>query len=103
MPDYYRGEMLDPSTEGADVPGFIKKKTVWRSLDEDWKQKVQPFAEKKGAQVYGTVGKEKKTFDFHCCVCDWSFIFSDQKTHNFAKKVLSEGAVEILFEVFYTF
>ena len=68
MPDYYRGEMLDPSTEGADVPGFIKKKTVWKSLDEDWKQKVQPFAEKKGAQVYGTVGKEKKTFDFHCCV-----------------------------------
>ena len=92
MPDYYRGEMLDPSTEGADVPGFIKKKTVWKTLDEDWKQKVQPFAEKKGAQVYGTVGKEKKTFDFHCFVCDWSFIFSDQKTQLCEKKVLSRNS-----------
>ena len=98
MPDYYRGEMCDPSIDGAKVPGFIKEKTVWTSLDEDWKQKVQPFAEKKGAQVYGTVGKR----NFRFSLCDWYFIFSDQKTQTLRKKFLCEAA-EILFEVFYAF
>ena len=63
MPDYYRGTLCDPSTDGDKVPGFLKEHTQWKPLKEDWEQKIRPFAENKGAQVYGTIGKYIKNFD----------------------------------------
>ncbi len=56
MPDYYRGEMCDPFKDGAKVPDFVKKHTQWANLKADWDNKVRPYAEKNGAQVYGAVG-----------------------------------------------
>ena len=57
MPDYYRGTWMNPMTDGHKLPEFAKEKTQWKNLKNDWEQKIQPFAEKKGAQSYGTVGK----------------------------------------------
>ena len=57
MPDYYRGTWCNPMTDGDKLPAFAKEKTVWNNLKNDWEQKIQPLAEKKGAQYYGTVGK----------------------------------------------
>ena len=54
MPDYYRKTWCDPSDEK--IGSFIKEKTDWKNLKEDWEQKIQPFAEEKGAQYYGSVG-----------------------------------------------
>merc|ERR1711953_375240 len=56
MPDYYRGTWCNPMTDGDKLPAFAKEKTVWNNLKNDWEQKIQPLAEKKGAQYYGTVG-----------------------------------------------
>ena len=57
MPDYYRGTWVNPITDADKLPAFAKEKTVWKNLKNDWEQKIQPLAEKKGAQYYGTVGK----------------------------------------------
>ena len=57
MPDYYRGTWVNPITDADKLPAFAKEKTVWNNLKNDWEQKIQPLAEKKGAQYYGTVGK----------------------------------------------
>ena len=54
MPDYYRKTWCDPSDEK--IGSFIKEKTDWKNLKEEWEQKIQPFAEEKGAQYYGSVG-----------------------------------------------
>ena len=56
MPDYYRGTLCNPATDMDKLPAFAKKQSVWENLKNDWEQKIQPFAEKKGAQSYGTVG-----------------------------------------------
>ena len=60
MPDYYRGEMCDPSKEGDRVVKFLQDKTKWSELQVDWEKKIKPFAEKLGAKTYGTVGKTSK-------------------------------------------
>ena len=57
MPDYYRGTWMNPMTDGHKLPAFAKEKTQWANLKNDWEKIIQPFAEKKGAQSYGTVGK----------------------------------------------
>ena len=54
MPDYYRGTWCDPSDEK--IGSFIKEKTDCKNIKDEWEQKIQPFAEKKGAQYYGSVG-----------------------------------------------
>ena len=56
MPDYYRGTLCNPATDMDKLPAFAKKQSDWKNLKNDWEQKIQPFAEKKGAQSYGTVG-----------------------------------------------
>ena len=56
MPDYYRGEMCDPSKEGDRVVKFLQDKTKWSELQVDWEKRVKPLAEKLGAKTYGTVG-----------------------------------------------
>ena len=61
MPDYYRGTLCNPATDMDKLPAFAKKQSVWENLKNDWEQKIQPFAEKKGAQSYGTVGNNMIT------------------------------------------
>ena len=57
LPDYYRGQMCDPSKEGYGVLNkFIQDKTKWAELQLDWEKRVKPLAEKLGAKTYGTIG-----------------------------------------------
>jgi len=57
MPDYYRGSLCDPTTDGERLPAFIQEQTKWESnLKNDWEKKIRPFAEKLGAKTYGAVG-----------------------------------------------
>ena len=59
------------------VPGFLKEHTQWKPLKEDWEQKIRPFAEKKGAQVYGTIGKFIENFNI--LKCQKIFLFKKPK------------------------
>jgi len=55
MPDFYRGEMCEPTEER--IASFIKEKTQWQtSLKVDWEKKIRPYAEKHGAITFGGVG-----------------------------------------------
>ena len=66
MPDYYRKTWCDPSDEK--IGSFIKEKTDWKNLKEEWEQKIQPFAQEKGAQYYGSVGTNNISCDFFCII-----------------------------------
>lgn len=62
LPDYFRGEFCDPSA-GCDIVQFLKSKTKWENLKDDWETKILPFAEIKGAKTFGAVG------NFHIGKC----------------------------------
>ena len=66
MPDYYRKTWCDPSDEK--IGSFIKEKTDWKNLKKEWEQKIQPFAEEKGAQYYGSVGTNNISCHFFFCI-----------------------------------
>ena len=57
MPDFFRGDWLNFPKDMAKAPAFLQQHTQWDNLKEDWEKKILPFAEKKGAKVYGAVGK----------------------------------------------
>ena len=49
IPDWYRnGDGRAPSD--PDVGEFIKQKTQWTSLAQDWREKVLPYAQNLGAK-----------------------------------------------------
>ena len=54
MPDFYRGEWCDPTSDKT--VQFLKDKTKWENLKVDWQTKVLPFAESKGAKTFGAIG-----------------------------------------------
>jgi len=55
MPDYYRGTFQDPAKPGT--VEFLKKETNWSKLQEDWEEKIHPYAvESKGAETFGAIG-----------------------------------------------
>ena len=57
IPDYYRGEMKDPTGFGPDVVEFLKNQTNWAKLKADYEEKILPYAEKHGAKTFGAIGK----------------------------------------------
>ena len=54
IPDYYRGTFMEPWKPEA--PDFIKEKTNWANLKNDWENKVRPYAQKHGARKFAAIG-----------------------------------------------
>jgi hypothetical protein len=62
IPDYYRGKLKDPKTDG--VMDFLKEQTQWPKLKADWEDKILPHAKQLGAKAFGAIGR------CHCVNCD---------------------------------
>ena len=58
IPDYFRGEMINPMTKPREeIVEFVKKQSQWEGhLKLDWEEKIQPYALKHGAKTFGAIG-----------------------------------------------
>jgi len=59
MPDYFRGEQKPPfdATNMAESNAFLTKMTQWEgALKDDLLLRIMPYARKKGAKTFGTIG-----------------------------------------------
>lgn len=56
MPDFYRnGEWCDPTS--SKTAQFLTEKSKWDIMKSDWEAKILPFAESKGAKIFGAIGE----------------------------------------------
>lgn len=55
VPDYYRGEFRDPAVD-QDIGPFLKGKSNWSLLEEDWLKRVRPHAVNNGAKKFASIG-----------------------------------------------
>jgi dienelactone hydrolase len=55
VPDYYRGEMRDPAVD-KDFMAFMKGKSEWSQLEQDWVKRIRPHALRHGAKRFGSLG-----------------------------------------------
>jgi hypothetical protein len=56
VPDYYRGEMRDPTVD-KDFMAFMQRQSNWAGqLEQDWLKRIRPHALKHGAKRFGSLG-----------------------------------------------
>ena len=65
VPDYFRGKYYDRMNPDFDLDDFISDFSDWNKLKKDVTDLILPYAKKKGAEMFGTVGRAKKNQS--CC------------------------------------
>jgi len=55
LPDWYRGKIYESDSMDKLV-AFVKEETKWDDMRKIWEEKIKPFANANGAQVFGAIG-----------------------------------------------